>query len=667
MSRKRKIWLGLFAVLIAGFAALIALSGYLIKPALEYVLRDNGFPMANIENVRVIPYGLLLENVALDGEEFSTIGAAQIKGSWPDIVFNRHVNSIELKNVELSGEIDERGQYIIAGWNASLAAEGQGDKPSLAIDNIEVNGLTLDFETPEGAIRIEGKLALQSKPDQSRDFQANLWGKQKQLSFNATATGAVKPDGDWLADIELLEGRIDLGAVKATRASGKVRLASVPAGITYIGTMAAGGVRFNDIPFQDFEVKFDSHKSEILQFRTSPTGHDGIVLGGRLLNQSPLLTEASISVSRIEDVASLLELDQKDFAAFAKAAPLELKISAPFKSLSMPQISTIWSLAMGQERQILIGTAVYDRDAGKISGTLQETSVPLTTLAQFLPAGERIKLKSGTVSLSAQFSTETGAEDPTISGTAKLQLKNIGGSWGEYPFTGISGTVALAQLYPWVIEKNQSVSVAVIGTGVNLTAGKVTFDGQQDGSLNVKEARFSIAGGTVSAQPFKWNFNSRTNNMTFKLDKLDLNNLAASVAADGFKAAGTISGTVPLSFTPKGIVFKDAQIRGDGPGAFNYQPSTYPAALQGDDARMTTVRTALSDYRYSSLEISVAGSLDGDLKTTLKATGKNPVFEDRDINFNINLEGALAPALQEALQPGSIADRIEKSLSGGRP
>jgi hypothetical protein len=48
----------------------------------------------------------------------------------------------------------------------------------------------------------------------------------------------------------------------------------------------------------------------------------------------------------------------------------------------------------------------------------------------------------------------------------------------------------------------------------------------------------------------------------------------------------------------------------------------------------------------------------------LKAVGKNPTFADRPINLNINLEGALLPALQQALQPGRIADNIEKSISG---
>jgi len=78
------------------------------------------------------------------------------------------------------------------------------------------------------------------------------------------------------------------------------------------------------------------------------------------------------------------------------------------------------------------------------------------------------------------------------------------------------------------------------------------------------------------------------------------------------------------------------------------------------------VRSALSDFRYDSIEVRIDGALNGDMKTSLKATGKNPLFENRPINLNINLEGALAPALEQALQPEKIAARIEKSVTGDK-
>lgn len=669
MTRRKKIWLGVTVLVGIAVIALAVFSGALIKPALEYAIRSNGFPNANIETVTVIPNGIVLENIYLDADAFSTIEAAQVTGSWLDILLHRKIGGITLKNVELSGEIDEQGQYIIAGWNASLAAADSSDSSaSVNIENIDVSGMTLDFETPEGAIRIEGKLALQSKADRSRDFQVNVWGKQKQLALNATATGTIRPDGQWTSDIELLEGRIDLDAIKATRAAGTVKLASVPTGITYVGKLAAGGVRIQDIPFQDFEVAFDSHNKEILNFKTSPTGHDGIILSGRLLNLSPLTLEAGAKITRMNDIASLLDVKPDALAWAQKTTPLELTVSAPFADLSAPAVKARWSVTAGDIKQTISGTATYTRENSAISGTLSPVSLPGDTISALLPLRDLadLEITTGKADLEGSFSTVPGSDPFKVDGSLKLNLRDIGGTWQDYPFNGIRGELALTQLMPWQLAKNQTLRADVIGTGINLTDGLLTFDGQDKSSLAIREARFDIAGGKISAAPFKWSATAKENNVVIKMDGIDLATLAQIVDADGFSADGKLSGSLPMTFTKKGIVFRDNASVSTENGTFRYAPSKFPAALQGDDVRMQTVRTALSDFNYSTLEIGLGGALNGDMKTTLKASGKNPVFKDRVINLNINLEGALVPVLQEALQPGRITDKIEKSVAGGR-
>lgn len=665
MARKRK-WLVACIFLIAAIISLTLFSGHLVKPLLELAIRSHGFPDAQIESVTVIPNGILLENVSLDGDSFSTIEAAQVKASLPDIIFKKKIENIEFKNIELTGEINEQGQYVIAGWNASLSSDVKTGGSDFLIENIAMNGLTLDFETPEGAIRIEGKLALQSSPDKTREFQANLWGKQKQLSLNATAIGKIMPDGQWTTDVELLEGRIDTDAFKATRAAGTVTFKSAMNGISYQGKMMAGGIRINDIPFQDFEIAFDATKPEIVNLKTSPTGHDGIVLSGRLFNKTPLTLEMNADIKDIEDLANLFELKKSDLVWLNKADPLKFSASAALSSLSLPQIPLLWAIDAGPDGKVFKGTAEYNRDKGIITGDMPDVQISAIELSRILPLKEQndIMLTDGNLSLNGKFSVNLNQSPLIISGSLNSRAKNIGGTWQDYPFTGISGDVVLNQLYPWSIAKNQMVAIAAIGTGVNLTNGNITFDGSAKDGLMVKKAEFNMAEGKLSAAPFKWITGANENSLTVKLDNISLNSLATTVAAEGFTADGVLSGTLPLAFNKQGIVFKAGEISSTGAGSFKYAPSTFPAALQGDDVRMNTVREALSNFNFSSLEISINGDLDNNLKTTLKASGKNPVFSDRVINLNINLEGALVPALQQALQPGRIADRIEKSVTG---
>ncbi len=78
---------------------------------------------------------------------------------------------------------------------------------------------------------------------------------------------------------------------------------------------------------------------------------------------------------------------------------------------------------------------------------------------------------------------------------------------------------------------------------------------------------------------------------------------------------------------------------------------------------MKTVREALSHFKFTQLELSIDGPLEGSLKTTLKAKGTNPSFGDRAIELNINLEGALGSALSQVLNPSAFtADKAQDVL-----
>ncbi len=47
--------------------------------------------------------------------------------------------------------------------------------------------------------------------------------------------------------------------------------------------------------------------------------------------------------------------------------------------------------------------------------------------------------------------------------------------------------------------------------------------------------------------------------------------------------------------------------------------------------------------------------------------GKSPAFEGRPVNLNLNLEGALASALTQALKPGTLSDSLKDSLTKEQP
>ncbi len=669
MTRK-KILYSVAALILVLVVTLVMASGSLVKPLLELALRQNGFPNAHIESVTVIPSGLVLEDIALDGEGFSTIKAVQVTGSWPDLILNKKIVALNIKGAEVTGELDEDGQVVIAGWNASFSDSPASDKP-LVIEAVSLEGMTLDFETPQGAIRIEGKLSLQSKADKTRDFQANIWAKQKQLSLSALITGTFQPDGSWKSEIELQEGRLDLGKVKASRSSGTISLAqSAGQKLSYKGKILAGGLKIDELPFQDFILAFDSSLSDILSFSVSPTGYNSLVVAGRIYStpDATLMAELIGKAESIKELTALLKQEAGQLDALSNLMPLTAQVSTKVAQLTAPETDAEWVINAGANKELAAeGTLKYTKEKNLISGVIEPFTLKASNASALLPdtIKKNVEMDTGDLSLSGTFSTVLGQQPAKVDGNLTFEAKKIGGLLQDYPFSLVSGTVKAAQLWPWQLEKDQSLKVGAIGTGLNLTDGKIVFTGSEDTGLAVKSANFSVAGGTLSTLPFRWSFKNNRNDLTLQIKDLDMKVIAESFDSNGFTAEGKFSGTLPVSISDKdGITFKGGLIKTQDGGRFRYAPTTFPAALQGDDTRMQTVRTALSDFNYTAFEVSLDGKLDGSLKTGLKAVGKNPTFADRPINLNINLEGALMPALQQALQPGRIADNIEKSISG---
>lgn len=660
MTRKKKLAVLAFIALVVMPGLILAFSGPLARLGLEYVLRHKGFPAAHVDAVALIPDGLIVENISLDANGFSTIEAVQAKVSWIDYLFQGEIASLTIKNAELSGELGSDGRYVIAGWDASLPFSSEGGQTR--IHSISLDGMVLDLETPQGAIRIEGKLALQGKADNSRDFQASLWGRQKQLSLSANASGNLLPDGGWTTRIELLEGRLDMGQTKVSRAAGIVDIAGRPGQpVIYKGKMFAGGLRLNDTPFQDLNVDFDSRRSDILKFHISPTGYESIEIAGTLHSAPDLQFTLDLSASNAEQVAALVKLDKEGKRAIANLFPATAHFSVPVASLTGPEIKSAWNFQFGAGKGIaLSGTAAYRKLDSHLAAALTPASIPLSAVSALLPKylQQDLRFTAGTLAVSGSI---LYPGESRLDGKLKFDIKNAGGVWQNYPFSSAGGTVTTARLWPWELDKSQTIRIGKLGAGVRLENGGVMFSGSQKQGLTVSAAAFDLADGEISLlSPFTWKAEEESARLVVTLNYIDIGILAAQLGSTDFKAAGRLNADLPLSIDGQdGIAFHQGKIRSSGAGYFKYLPSSYPTALQGNDARLQTVRAALSDFQYSDFEVTIDGNLNGNLRTELKAVGKNPALADRPINLNVNLQGALVPALQQALQPALIDANME--------
>ncbi len=511
---KKKIIAGSIVCAVIAFLAMLPLA---LKPAIELAIHSNGFPQAKVGSIRFLPSGILIENIFLDKDGFSTVDNIQITGPWRDLIIDHKADRVSVKAIELNGEVDAGNHITIAGWDGKFNTPAPGgEKVELPFNSFNLDGMTVDLETPVGGLRTQAKAILEKNKTGGQTLNASIWASQKIFSttINLNATRDAQGTVSGKADIQ--DTSVDITPVSLSRLSGWVEFKSMGA-LSAAGQIMVGGVKYKDKAFEDSNITFDTTQDTPALFKTKMSG-----------------------------------------------------------------------------TSLLVNAQWMEKPERKISATVSSSNL------------------------------------------------------GEF--------AALANVKNDLLTASGPVE---IGIGMNIGDG---FHPDNIASITTNNIKF--AGGNISALPFKWDMGSTKNSLTVKLDKLQLAALAGK-NSDSIKTTGSISGTIPVRVEKDDVYIDNAVLTSDQPGSIKYAPDKMPASLQGDDSRIATVRQALSNYNYDTMQIMLDGPLNGNLKTNLSAKGKSPAFENRTVNLNLNLEGALTSALTQALQPGAMSDKLQKQLTEG--
>lgn len=657
-NHKKKLIAGSLAIL---FAALFFAAPLALRPGIELTLRSNGFPKAAVGQVSFMPDGFFIDEILLDPNGFSSIDDIQIAGSWADLIFKTKAEKISVKNIELSGELDDANRLIIAGWNGQFKpASGKENVYNLPFHSFYLNGVTLDLDTRAGALRLQGKATLEKLAGNESSFNAALWSSQKQLTASINIQGRLNDKNEFSGKAEIADGSIDIEPVSLSRLSGWIEFKSGKTGSTS-GQIMAGGMKYKDIPFEDVNFVFDSTQDSRAVFKTRVTGRPITIEGDWVTTPEPGLN-LSLAANSLNDVATLFSQGgDKEKIDFSNSGPIEIKASVGAEAISGAILPFNFQLAFHDYKTQISADMNYNRVDKKLSALLNPVSLGAKNVASILSLSDVVGLTfdTGTIDLGGGFICDLTKTPLEIAGPLDIKFEKINGSVSDYKFENLSGNLTLASLLPLSTKAKQKISFSKLSAGKDLTGGHSVLTIDPD-SITLHEFNAGLAGGKFALQPFNWNMKAAENNISVNLSDVDLATLIGP--SSSLKAEGKIGGTIPMKFKNKDIFVLNGMLTSNGPGSFRYAPDKIPESLQGDDARMETVRLALSDYRYESLQIQVDGPLNGNLKTTLKASGKSPVFENRQVNLNLNLEGALAAALKQALQPGALAGKNQQQM-----
>ena len=291
-------------------------------------------------------------------------------------------------------------------------------------------------------------------------------------------------------------------------------------------------------------------------------------------------------------------------------------------------------------------------------------------VAGFSPSLEIIK---GRLEISADGSWLGGIgrlSDTSMltSGTATIVVDKLSGRYGETIVKDVTTTVTLQSTESESIATREPASVTVgsVHTGISVTnifsmvQGRWSFTENQP-VIEVNDFRCEVLGGTVTSPGLVADFSAPPYRMPLSLENLDLSKILSVEQNAELQGTGTLHGTLPVSFTPEGIIIQEGTIAASPQGGVIRYRSTLDSskAVSESGTQLRLVTDALNNFHYTVLQVGVDYAENGTLFLSARLEGKNPDLKKvPPINFNLTVQEHI-PTLLKSLR---LVEGLEQAM-----
>jgi len=248
---------------------------------------------------------------------------------------------------------------------------------------------------------------------------------------------------------------------------------------------------------------------------------------------------------------------------------------------------------------------------------------------------------AGTVSGSGRIDWD--ANGVTSTGTFGTDRIDLAAAFG--PVTGIKGRVHFTDLLGLVSAPAQEATIAEINPGVQVANGVVHYQLTGQSRVKVTDATWPFAGGTLRLDPTTLDFGAEAErHLTFRIEGLDAAAFVQQLDFPNIAATGRFDGVLPMIFDHNGGRIEAGQIVArEGGGTLAYVGELSNAEL-GTMGKLAF--DALKAIRYSSLDISLDGRLDGEMVSRVRFTGVREATPEqslitrliRNLPFRFNIQ-----------------------------
>jgi len=177
--------------------------------------------------------------------------------------------------------------------------------------------------------------------------------------------------------------------------------------------------------------------------------------------------------------------------------------------------------------------------------------------------------------------------------------------------------------------------------------------------LRVASLDLAVAGGKVSARPFRLNAGTGRARVTFDVDDLDLATLFELIGVKGLTGSGVLAGEIPMTIGPAGAAIVGGRLAARGPGTLSFDVADLPAEIGAREDIVGLVVRTLAGFRYDALSLAIDKEAAGQGKLALRLEGANEaVLDGHPFIFNINLDANFDRLVALAVEGFATADSL---------
>jgi hypothetical protein len=294
---------------------------------------------------------------------------------------------------------------------------------------------------------------------------------------------------------------------------------------------------------------------------------------------------------------------------------------------------------------------------GTAAGTLERLAVDATATEK--PAREATP---GAPAGSARLRGTVHLAGGALAGDVTVAVKDVDVTTPGVVARRVSGAVAVRLGGVPSTPPGQMLAMAALETALPLGGGLVVFELTKARSVVLERSEWAFLGGTIHARG-RVPLAARERAIAVTAEGIDLGVLLTSLSLEGLSGTGRLAGEFPLRQQDGRLLVENGRLAATGPGTLRYQAQPGTEAMRTRYHEMNVLLTALEDFHYDALSLTLSGDTAGPMAMALHVRGRNPQYEGgREVVLNVNVEAPLAGLVRTGSSAYRVPEAIEKKL-----